>query len=383
MIISNFSAKHKLHLLWCFGDLWLSAARSIEWCSRCVEPWGSRCASTGTCCDGISAVPHRMLVRIIALLEGLRVQTSVTPLRICHRDGCQSTAGPSRINTSATPFNGACCGKPNIIKTPPKGVTCVTFIFFFFFAGRTLQAITNTTPTPDNLRRSNCAQIDMYSSCTLCGRSCTLRHVLNSCSVFLHQGRYTVELAARGSAGRSAVEACVLRLWLRIFNRSTVKVSYSCAPNVGTIMKRHNAAVMNCSAAGRTAPGKKCNCRIPDESPLKGECLASDIVYRATVATGSEGTERHYIGSTATTFKARFYNIRPVWPTKRRQTRPNYLSTFGAWSTGKLPLRSAGRFLSAPPAIPTSLAVAMLRIARTEKTTLLNKRSEIASKCQH
>ena len=29
----------------------------------------------------------------------------------------------------------------------------------------TLQAITNTAPTPDNLRRWNCAQID--SSCTL------------------------------------------------------------------------------------------------------------------------------------------------------------------------------------------------------------------------
>ena len=46
----------------------------------------------------------------------------------------------------------------------------------------TLQAITNTAPTPDNLRRWNCAQID--SSCTLCGRPCTLRHVLNSGSDF-------------------------------------------------------------------------------------------------------------------------------------------------------------------------------------------------------
>ena len=49
----------------------------------------------------------------------------------------------------------------------------------------TLQAITNTAPTPDNLHRWNCAQID--SCCTLCGRPCTLRHVLNSCSVSLHQ----------------------------------------------------------------------------------------------------------------------------------------------------------------------------------------------------
>ena len=41
----------------------------------------------------------------------------------------------------------------------------------------------------NNLRRWNCAQID--SSCTFSGRQCTLRHILNSCSVSLHQGRYS------------------------------------------------------------------------------------------------------------------------------------------------------------------------------------------------
>ena len=51
-----------------------------------------------------------------------------------------------------------------------------------------LQAITNTTPTPDNLRRWGNSEID--SACSLCGQTWTLRHVLNACKVSLLQGRY-------------------------------------------------------------------------------------------------------------------------------------------------------------------------------------------------
>lgn len=53
----------------------------------------------------------------------------------------------------------------------------------------TLQTITNTAPTPDNLRRWGNSVID--SACCLCGRPCTLRHVLSACSVALQQGRFT------------------------------------------------------------------------------------------------------------------------------------------------------------------------------------------------
>ena len=39
----------------------------------------------------------------------------------------------------------------------------------------TIQAITNTTPTPDNLRRWG--QKDIDPACALCERPCTLRHI--------------------------------------------------------------------------------------------------------------------------------------------------------------------------------------------------------------
>ena len=78
----------------------------------------------------------------------------------------------------------------------------------------TLQAITNTAPTPDNLRRWNCTQID--SSCTLCGRPCTLRHVLNSCSVSLHQGRYSW----RHNAVLSVLKRHLLKFWDHVVNEA-------------------------------------------------------------------------------------------------------------------------------------------------------------------
>ena len=43
----------------------------------------------------------------------------------------------------------------------------------------------------------------------------------------------------------------------KIFNRNTVKVSYSCTPNVGTIVKWHNASVLNTVNSGHPGdPGK-------------------------------------------------------------------------------------------------------------------------------
>ena len=55
-----------------------------------------------------------------------------------------------------------------------------------------LRAITNTLPTPDNLRRwGQWGQSEVDPACPLCGRLATLRHILSTCSVALHQGRYT------------------------------------------------------------------------------------------------------------------------------------------------------------------------------------------------
>ena len=54
----------------------------------------------------------------------------------------------------------------------------------------------------------------------------------------------------------------------KIFNRNTVKVSYSCTPNVGSIIKSHNKKLTN----AENKQTKHCNCRRKQECPLEGKC---------------------------------------------------------------------------------------------------------------
>ena len=173
----------------------------------------------------------------------------------------------------------------------------------------------------------------------------------------------------------------------KIFNRNTLKVSYSCMPNVATIIKRHNARV--CADAKIASKPKQCNCRQPGQCPLKGECLTSSIVYRATVTTSETAMPRHYIGSTETTFKQRFNNHKASFKhaDKANQTA---LSKY-IWS-----LRNDGtdyqvnwEILMRAPAYSNKTkrcdlcVTEKLLIATADKKVLLNKRSELLSKCRH
>ena len=174
----------------------------------------------------------------------------------------------------------------------------------------------------------------------------------------------------------------------KIFNRNTVKVSYSCLPNVGAIIKGHNSRLCN---EADDAASKQCNCRRPAECPLEGACLTSDLVYQATVKTTGAATnsEMHYIGSTATTFKLRYGNHKAsfthankanqtelskhVWELKRKKT--DFQVT---WKI----LQRAPSYTNKAKRCQLCLTEKLL-IARADKSTLLNKRSELSSTCRH
>ena len=70
-----------------------------------------------------------------------------------------------------------CITWQSIIRNVPRGVLS--------FA---LNSVTNTLPTPDNLRRWGKR---LVSRCPLCGNNGTLEHILNFCPVALKQGRFT------------------------------------------------------------------------------------------------------------------------------------------------------------------------------------------------
>ena len=91
----------------------------------------------------------------------------------------------------------------------------------------------------------------------------------------------------------------------KIFNRNTLKLSYSCMNNIKTIISNHNKAEIS-KPTHNDEENKNCNCRKPNTCPMDGSCNAQNIVYQAEVTTPT--TRETYIGLCDTTFKLRYRN---------------------------------------------------------------------------
>ena len=64
----------------------------------------------------------------------------------------------------------------------------------------------------------------------------------------------------------------------KVYNRNTVKVSYSCMLNMGSIIKQHNAHICGTEQEGDIcSQPRECNCGQPERSPLNGHCLTSKL----------------------------------------------------------------------------------------------------------
>ena len=91
----------------------------------------------------------------------------------------------------------------------------------------------------------------------------------------------------------------------KIFNRNTLKLSYSCMGNIQTIISNHNKAEINKSTCTNDQT-KNCNCRKSSTCPMDGNCNMESVIYQAEVTTPT--TKETYIGLCDTTFKLRYRN---------------------------------------------------------------------------
>ena len=67
---------------------------------------------------------------------------------------------------------------------------------------------------------------------------------------------------------------------------------------------RHNKQVQKGGVPVNNIAG--CNCLADRESPLNGNCLTKEVIYRADVVE-EDGSTSTYTGLTGSTFKERFY----------------------------------------------------------------------------
>ena len=107
--------------------------------------------------------------------------------------------------------------------------------------------------------------------------------------------------------------------WCFFFGSFSLKLSYSCMPNMTTIISSHNKKIISQDTATLTPTQQErtCTCRKKSECPLEGKCLQANVVYQAYVAT--ETTNESYVGL-ATNFKD-IQKSRDLIPTRKQKKR--------------------------------------------------------------
>ena len=86
-----------------------------------------------------------------------------------------------------------------------------------------------------------------------------------------------------------------------MFNRNTIKVSYSCTPNIKTEIHKHSKNTLFKIQQKHPDTQKQC--------PLNGQCLTESLVYQANITANIPGyKEKVYLGVSETTFKVRYGN---------------------------------------------------------------------------
>ena len=93
----------------------------------------------------------------------------------------------------------------------------------------------------------------------------------------------------------------------KIFNKNTIKVSYSCLPNVKqTISSNKNLLLQIHRKKVSPQNDKLINCRQKYCCSLDGKCLTKRVFYKATVTEANTNNQETYIGLTEMEFKTSF-----------------------------------------------------------------------------
>ena len=175
----------------------------------------------------------------------------------------------------------------------------------------------------------------------------------------------------------------------KLFNRKTVKVSWSTLPNIGQIITSHNKRTLR--KRSRQETERTCNCRgaRKDECPLEGNCLKSGVIYEAQVTAG--GDTYSYVGLTEGPFKKRFTAHKSSFrrPAARKATELSKKIWELKDNDTEFQLRWSilDRGTPTPGTHNCDLCITeklwIIKNAKRRDVIPLNRRSEIAGGCRH
>ena len=168
----------------------------------------------------------------------------------------------------------------------------------------------------------------------------------------------------------------------KLFNRNSVKLSYSCTPNIGMIIKNHNARLQSKGNGNR----KACSCRNRSQCPLDGNCMQTSLVYEAEVITETE--KFRYIGLCEGDLKTRFNTHKSTFRNRKYCNSTELSKRIWALKDTNIEYAVKWKILQTTPARRCGSSRCSLCLSEkyhiiTAKKANLNKRNELMSKCRH
>ena len=178
----------------------------------------------------------------------------------------------------------------------------------------------------------------------------------------------------------------------KIFNRHNVRISYSCLDNMSSFINRHNRKILNKHTRQtnitNTDDIRQCNCRQTNKCPAEGKCLTKSVVYQAEVSTDDNKPVK-YIGVTADNFKTRYRNHTKSFTNKKLSTETELSKHVWKLKAAKKPFTITWSLLKNVPACKAGsrrcnlCLEEKLKIMENKVNSLLNKRTELFTKCRH
>ena len=99
--------------------------------------------------------------------------------------------------------------------------------------------------------------------------------------------------------------------YYKLFSRNSIKLSYSCMPNMKNVIRKHSKIVKN----PEPFTTKTCNCQRKTDCPMDGHCLSEYFIYKASVSTT---TNKYCYDTYENTFKEHYNNHKCSFRSKFR-----------------------------------------------------------------
>ena len=121
----------------------------------------------------------------------------------------------------------------------------------------------------------------------------------------------------------------------KIFNRKTLKISYSCTKNISQIINSHNNELINKyhnRVNNNNVNSKKieCNCKSQSDCPMDGLCNLDNVVYQAIIYPKEDiSDKKYYIGVSSTNFKIRYGNHKYCFSHEHQKIKLIYQNIIG------------------------------------------------------